>query len=91
LSDDARRLIAKFSSTADSYPVVKGEYLAMELARRAGLDVAAVELTHTLGKDVLLIGRFDRPAAGGWRPPGDGLGADHPQPGRGGREVCELR
>ena len=67
LSDDARRLIAKFSSTADSYPVVKGEYLAMELARRAGLDVAAVELTHTLGKDVLLIGRFDRPAAGGRR------------------------
>ncbi|MBA2766491.1 MAG: type II toxin-antitoxin system HipA family toxin [Solirubrobacterales bacterium] len=67
LSDDARRLIAKFSSTADSYPVVKGEYLAMELARRAGLDVAAVELTHTLGKDVLLIGRFDRSAAGGRR------------------------
>ena len=67
LSDDARRLIAKFSSTADSYPVVKGEYLAMELARRAGLDVAAVELTHTLGKDVLLIDRFDRPAAGGRR------------------------
>ncbi len=67
LSDGARRLIAKFSSSADTYPVVKGEFVAMELARRAGLDVAAVELTHALGKEVLLIGRFDRPAAGGRR------------------------
>lgn len=65
LSDGARRLIAKFSSTADTYPVVKGEFLAMELARRAGVDVAAVELTRVLGKDVLLIGRFDRPGAAG--------------------------
>ena len=64
LSDGARRLIAKFSSTADAYPVVMGEFVAMELARRAGLDVAAVELTRVLGKDVLLIGRFDRPAGG---------------------------
>ena len=32
----------------------------MELARRAGLDVASVELRESLGKDVLLIERFDR-------------------------------
>jgi len=67
LSDGARRLIAKFSSTTDRYPIVKGELVAMELARRAGLNVAAVGLTHALGKDVLLIDRFDRPAAGGRR------------------------
>jgi serine/threonine-protein kinase HipA len=65
LRDGERRLIAKLSSTTDAYPVVKGEFVAMELARRAGLDVATVELTQALGKDVLLIDRFDRPSAGG--------------------------
>jgi serine/threonine-protein kinase HipA len=67
VSDGARRLIAKFSSTTDTYPVVKGEFVAMELARRAGLNVATVTLTHALGKDVLLIDRFDRPTPGGRR------------------------
>ena len=67
LSDGSRRLIAKFSSTTDTYPVVKGEFVAMELGRRAGLNVAAVERTQALAKDVLLIDRFDRPATGGRR------------------------
>jgi serine/threonine-protein kinase HipA len=67
LSDGPRRLIAKFGSTTDTYPVVKGEFVAIELARQAGLSVAAVALTHALGKDVLLIDRFDRPATGGRR------------------------
>lgn len=53
-------LIAKFSSSTDTYPVVKGEFLAMELARRAGLDVAAVDLVTVMGRDVLLVERFDR-------------------------------
>lgn len=55
-----RSLIAKFSSTTDTYSVVKGEFVAMQLAARAGLDVAAVELTSSLGRDVLLVERFDR-------------------------------
>lgn len=55
-----RKLIAKFSSSSDTYPVVKGEFVAMELARRAGLQVANVELATSLGKDVLLVERFDR-------------------------------
>ncbi len=67
LSEGARRLIAKFSSTTDPYPVVKGEFVAMELARRAGLQVASAELTHAHGKDVLLIERFDRTPSGGRR------------------------
>jgi len=50
LSDDTRQLIAKFSSTTDTFPVVKAEFVAMELARRAGLDVARVELDRSLGK-----------------------------------------
>jgi serine/threonine-protein kinase HipA len=64
LSDGARQLIAKFSSSTDTYPVVKGEFMAMQLARLAGLDVAAVQLTQALNKDVLLIDRFDRSATG---------------------------
>ena len=64
LESGQRALVAKFSSISDPYPIVKGEYAAMELARRAGLDVAAVEMTQVLGKDVLLVERFDRPAPG---------------------------
>jgi len=67
LRDGERRLIAKFNSTTDTFPLVKAEFVAMELARRVGIDVAAVELTESLGKDVLLVERFDRPAAGGRR------------------------
>jgi len=64
LNDGDRRLIAKFSSTTDTFPVVKGEFVAMELARRAGIDAAAVELTKALGRDALLVERFDRPEGG---------------------------
>ncbi len=55
-----RQVIAKFATTTDSMPVVKGEYVAMELARLAGLDVARVHLADALGKAVLLVDRFDR-------------------------------
>jgi serine/threonine-protein kinase HipA len=65
LSDGERRLIAKFSSTTDTFPVVKAEFVAMELARRAGIEAAVVELAEALGKDVLLVERFDRPSSGG--------------------------
>jgi serine/threonine-protein kinase HipA len=64
LADGDRGLIAKFSSTTDEYPVVKGELVAMELARRAGLHVAPVRLAKAIDKDVLLIERFDRPGGG---------------------------
>jgi len=64
LCDDGRSLIGKFSSSSDPYPVVKGEFAAMELARRAGLTVAPVRLERVLGRDVLLVERFDRPGGG---------------------------
>jgi serine/threonine-protein kinase HipA len=67
LRDGHRRLIAKFSSTTDTFPVVKAEFVAMELARRAGIETAAVKLTEALGKDVLVVERFDRPKSGGRR------------------------
>ena len=57
---DGRALIAKFSTPTDTYPVVKGEAVALELARRAGLTVAASERTTVGDRDVLLVERFDR-------------------------------
>jgi serine/threonine-protein kinase HipA len=55
-----KKYIAKFSSQSDVFNVVKGEFVAMRLADRVGLNVAPVELNRTAGKDVLLIERFDR-------------------------------
>ncbi|RDB41787.1 type II toxin-antitoxin system HipA family toxin [Halomonas sp. DQ26W] len=67
LNDRDRKLVAKFSSSTDLYSVVKAEFVAMRLAKLVGLDVAPVEMTRSLGKDVLLVERFDRKrAAGGW-------------------------
>jgi serine/threonine-protein kinase HipA len=60
LEDRGRALIAKFSASTDAYPIVKGEFAAMELAGRVGLTVAGVELTQVMGRDVLLVERFDR-------------------------------
>ena len=55
-----RRQVAKFPSSTDTYSVIKVEFVAMRLAAIAGLDVARVELTRTMDRDVLLVGRFDR-------------------------------
>lgn len=57
---DQRPVIAKFSSPSDNYPVMRGEALAMELARRVGVTTAATSLIDVGGRDVLLVERFDR-------------------------------
>ena len=54
------KYVAKFSSTTDHYNVVKGEFLAMRLAKIAGLNVANVHLKQSAKRDVLLVERFDR-------------------------------
>ena len=65
--DAGGKYIAKFSSSNDTYSVVKAEFIAMRLARMAGLDAAPVRLTQAMNKDVLLIRRFDRePTEAGW-------------------------
>lgn len=64
VEDSDKKYIAKFSSTTDLYSVVKAEFIAMRLAALAGLNVAAVSLTRSLHKDVLLIERFDRVKVG---------------------------
>lgn len=60
-----RQLIAKMSLGSDTYPVVKAEAVAMNLARRVGLDVASTEFVVRAGRDVLLVDRFDRPGTAG--------------------------
>lgn len=67
MADGDRRFVAKFSSSDDTYPVVQGEFVAMRLAARAGLDVASVSLRRALGRQVLLVERFDRPGDGARR------------------------
>lgn len=67
ITDGDRKWIAKFSSTGDTYNVVKGEFIAMRLASLIGLDVAPVRLVRVHGRDVLLVERFDRHRSdGGW-------------------------
>jgi len=60
ITDGDKKYVAKFSSSNDLYNVVKAEFIAMHLAGQCGLNVAPVELTRALNKDVLLIERFDR-------------------------------
>ncbi|AGX86597.1 hypothetical protein Cenrod_0483 [Candidatus Symbiobacter mobilis CR] len=60
IDDVDSKFIAKFSTSSDWYNVVKAEFLAMRLAAKVGLDVAPVQLRSALGKDVLLVERFDR-------------------------------
>lgn len=60
IQDQGKKYVAKFSSSTDLYSVVKAEFIAMRLARLAGLNAAPVKLVKAAGKDVLLIERFDR-------------------------------
>ncbi len=61
----SRNVIAKFSALTDTYPVIKAEAAAMQLARLVGLHVADTELIGVAGRDVLLVDRFDRDERGG--------------------------
>ena len=60
IQDQDKKYVAKFSSSTDLYSVVKAEFIAMRLAKLAGLNAAPVKLTKAADKDVLLIERFDR-------------------------------
>ena len=68
IESGSRKYIAKFSSSTDTYNIVKAEYIAMRLAAEVGLQVAPVQLHHTAGRDALLIERFDRlKVEAGWQ------------------------
>lgn len=60
LTSHDKKFIAKFSMSADLYNVVKAEYVATRLGSLAGLNVSTVKMEKALGKDVLLVERFDR-------------------------------
>lgn len=60
IESEGKKYIAKFSSNDDLYKVVKAEYVAMRMAKLAGLTVAPVQLLRAANKDVLLVERFDR-------------------------------
>lgn len=64
LADGSAGYIAKFGSSTDTFPVVAAEFVAMRLAERAGLRVAPVRLERVMGRDVLVVERFDRPGGG---------------------------
>ncbi len=61
ISDDSgTEHVAKLSVSTDVHPVIRAEAVAIELARRCGLDVPNARVISSLGRDVLLIERFDR-------------------------------
>lgn len=60
IDDDGQLSIGKFPSVADERAVTKGEVLALQLARDAGIRAADARLVNTDGAQVALIRRFDR-------------------------------
>jgi len=64
IGDGDAQFIAKLSTSTDTYPVVKAEAASLELARRVGIDVPESRLTTSLGREVLLVERFDRCGGG---------------------------
>lgn len=60
--DNAGRVaIAKFpSSTYDEWDMAAWEGVALDLARRAGIRIPPSDVIHVAGRNVLVVGRFDR-------------------------------
>jgi serine/threonine-protein kinase HipA len=57
---DGQLAIAKFPKKDDEYSAVEWEFVALELARRSGLDVPDFRLAHIAGRAVIILRRFDR-------------------------------
>lgn len=64
IDDDGRLSIGKFPSVNDERAVTKGEVLAMNLAKAAGIRAAEARLVESDGVSVALIRRFDRTDGG---------------------------
>lgn len=64
IDDDNALSIGKFPSVDDDRPVTKGEILALQLAKAAGINVPQARLVNSDGLPVALIRRFDRTAKG---------------------------
>jgi serine/threonine-protein kinase HipA len=57
---DGQLAIAKFPKKDDEYAAVEWEFVALELARRAGLDVPDFRLENIAKRAVIILRRFDR-------------------------------
>ena len=57
---DGALALGKFPSTQDTRAVTKGEVLAMQLARQAGIHAAPTRLVDSDGIPVAIVRRFDR-------------------------------
>jgi serine/threonine-protein kinase HipA len=65
ISDDAGiEYIAKLSMSTDVHPWIRAEAVGIELARRCGIEVPNARVIKSMGRDVLLIERFDRTPGG---------------------------
>lgn len=64
VDDDGMLAIGKFPSVQDTRAVTKGEVLAMQLAKKAGINAAEARLVDSDGIPVALIRRFDRTVDG---------------------------
>jgi serine/threonine-protein kinase HipA len=64
IRDGGDQYIAKFETSSDIFPVVGAEQASMYLARKVGIDVTESRMVSSLGRDVLLMKRFDRPGHG---------------------------
>ena len=62
--DDGTQYIAKFSSSTDPMPVVESEAACLYLARHAGIDAPNTKTVKSLGKNAVLVERFDRGPGG---------------------------
>ena len=63
LEADGTLAIGKFPSVQDTRSVVHGEVLALNLARKAGIDAASARVVDSEGVPVAVIRRFDRVGA----------------------------
>src|ERR1700675_1431139 len=62
IDDDGALSIGKFPSVEDERAVTKGEVLAMQLAKAAGINAPQARVIDSEGIPVTLIRRFDRTA-----------------------------
>ncbi|NEB06442.1 HipA domain-containing protein, partial [Streptomyces sp. SID13726] len=67
LVDHGRQLIAKFTSSSDTFPVVQAEAVAIHLARSVGIVVPRADVVRSRGRWALVVERFDRDALGARR------------------------
>jgi serine/threonine-protein kinase HipA len=57
---DGQLAIAKFPKKDDDHPAVEWEFVALQLAKKAGLSVPSFRLENITGRAVLILKRFDR-------------------------------